>query len=490
MTRLREMTLAALAVLLAASLPACGRPVLAKDGTLVVGQDGSHGAAVVTANGLEIHDTKDVPRRIIARSADDPWRAPIGFIIPRNGRFTLTSSPTLLATKGLGISMRPSDTRVPSWGGEVLIRVDIIAPAAEGTARMGEQIALVIDGEGPDTRTLAETALGQMAARDRFAVIDTRGAKVVLPAIPGSHQSIGNAAIAKRLAKEDRVRTPRDLAGALRAAAAAVAGKGTRRVVVLSDGGDGPAPGGRTHEPAPKLADAARAELEKMAGDGIIVSGISSSPKAKTGVVAEIGMAGMGLVGIDQDLESRQASIRTAIPPSGDLRFENLTLHFEGSPSPSHVLEASGGDVLWKLEGGEVVLGKVRAGEARTEVLRVTVPAWIPDEAFYFTVIARYNDPNTGAEGELSGRLPCVYDDDIERIANSRHGDVIAYASALATLRRLDAAFFGDGVQQAGGIRALAELHARSMTLLARDTHDPAILEQAEVLNGLLRAGD
>ncbi|HWL87464.1 MAG TPA: hypothetical protein VNO21_16785, partial [Polyangiaceae bacterium] len=463
----------------AGSLPACGRPVLAKDGTLVVGQEGSHGAAVVTANGLEIHDTKDVPRRIISRSADDPWRAPIGFIVPRNGRFTLTSSPTLLATRGLGIAMRPSDTRVPAWGGEVLIRVDVIAPAAEGTARMGEQIALVLDGEGQDTQTLVETALGQMAARDRFAIVDVRGAKLVLPAIPGSHQSIGNAAVAKRLSNEGRAHVPRDLAGALRVAAGAVSGKGTRRVVVLSDGGD-----------APKLPDQVRTELEKMAGDGVIVSGISSTPKAKSGVVADIGMAGMGFVGIDKSLESREEAVRTAIPPSGELRFENLTLHFEGSPSPSHVLEASGGDVLWKLEGGEVVLGKVRAGEARTEVLRVSVPAWVPGEAFYFTVIARYTETATGADRDMTARVPCIYDDDIERIAKSRHGDVIAYASALATLRRLDAAFFGDGVQQAGGIRALAELHAHSMTLLARDTKDPAILEQAEVLNGLLHAGD
>ncbi|WP_394825317.1 hypothetical protein [Pendulispora albinea] len=467
------------AVLFAALLPGCGGPMLAKDGTVIVGQKGSGGAAVVTANGLEIHDRTDIPRRIVQRSADDPWRAPIGFIVPRNGRFTATSSPTLLATQGLAIAMRPSDTRVPEWGGEVLIRVDVIAPAAEGTARMGEQIALVLDGDGEDARTLVETALEQMAARDRFAVVDSRGAKLVLPAIPGSHKAIGNAAVGKRLAKEERDRGARDLLGALRAAAAATAGKGTRRVVVLSDGGDDP-----------KLPPAVRTELEKMAGDGIIVSAIASTAKAKTGVVADIGMAGMGFVGIDKALESRQGAIRTAIPPSGDLKFENLSLHFEGSPSPSHVLEASGGDVLWKLDGGEVVLGNVRAGEARTEVLRVTVPAWVPNEPFYFTVIAHYTEAGTTVERDLTARLPCIYDDDIERIAKSRHGDVIAYASALATLRRLDAAFFGDGIQNAGGIRALAELHARSMAALARDTKDPAIFEQAEVLNGLLRVGD
>ncbi|WP_394835312.1 hypothetical protein LVJ94_00105 [Pendulispora rubella] len=460
-------------------LPACGGPLLAKDGTVIVGQKGAGGAAVVTPNGLEIHDNGDIPRRVVSRSPDDPWRAPIGFIVPRNGRFTLTSSPTLLATQGLGIAMRPSDTRVPAWGGEVLVRIDVIAPAAEGTARMGEQIALVLDGEGQDTRALVETALGQMASRDRFAVIDARGPRLVLPSIPGSHQAIGNAAVAKRLSSEGRERRPRDLAGALRLATAAVEGKGTKRVVVLSDGGD-----------APRLTDATRTELEKMVAGGVIVSAISSTEKAKTGVVADIGMAGMGFVGIDKALEARQNAVRTAIPPSGDLRFEELSLHFEGSPSPSHVIEASGGDVLWKLDAGEVILGNIRAGEARTEVLRVSVPAWVPNEPFYFTVIAHYKEPGTGNERDLTARLPCIYDDNIERIAKSRHGDVIAYASALATLRRLDSAFFGDGVTNAGGIRALAELHARSMTLLARDTKDPAIHEQADVLNSLLRVAE
>ena len=85
-----------------------------------------------------------------------------------------------------------------------------------------------------------------------------------------------------------------------------------------------------------------------------------------------------------------------------------------------------------------------------------------------------------------SAKIPCIYDDDIERIAESRHGDVIAFASALATLKRLDRAFVGDGVDRVGGLRALAVMHARSMSLLARDTRDPAIREQAEVLRALL----
>jgi hypothetical protein len=166
-----------------------------------------------------------------------------------------------------------------------------------------------------------------------------------------------------------------------------------------------------------------------------------------------------------------------------------VTLTFEGTPAPSHVLEASGGEVSWRLESGELALGDVHAGEARTEVVRVTVPAWVPGEKFAFTVTLRTHDVMLRQDRGFAAELPCVYDDDIERIANSRHGDVIAYASALATLKRLDAAFVGEGIARAGGLRRIAQMHAESMALLARDTHDFAIGEQADILKALLAAG-
>jgi hypothetical protein len=163
-------------------------------------------------------------------------------------------------------------------------------------------------------------------------------------------------------------------------------------------------------------------------------------------------------------------------------------LSFEGTPAPSHVLEASGGDARWELEGGELALGDLRAGDERAEVVRVTIPAWTPGEAFRLHVTARFEDAKHGGPAQrMSADLPCTYDDDVERLAESRHGDVIAYASALATLARLDAAFAG-GAGGAAGLRPVARMHARSLALLARDTHDPAAAEQAALLEALLAA--
>jgi hypothetical protein len=444
----------ALALVGAAATSGCERPYVGRDGTVYFPEKGAHGASVLTANGLEYHDRDDVPQRVVSRDPNEPWRAPIGFILPRDGRFTETSKPHVLATTGLAIVLRPSDTRVPAWGGEVLMRVDVIAPAAEGTARWGENVALVVDGRGPDTVALVDAALDQLAGRDRVTLLDGSG-RIIVPSMPASHRSMATAAVQRHL-RARAGRAKRDVASALAAAGRAVSGSPvTQRVLLLTD---------RALAPAEDL------EVSRLAERGVQVATVSTVGEGET------------------DRAARLDSVRTAIPASGLTTFRGVYLTFEGTPAPSHVLEASGGEARWRLDAGELVLGDVRAGEARTEMLRVTVPAWVPSEAFHFTVTAHVDDLAWGGPREFHAEVPCVYDDDIERIAKSRHGDVIAYASAMATLRRLDRAFVGDDLARAGGLRKVAELHARSMQLLARDTHDFATQEQADMLAALLAA--
>ncbi|HEY8041336.1 MAG TPA: hypothetical protein VIF15_16130 [Polyangiaceae bacterium] len=433
---------------------ACERPFLARDGTLVFPEKGAHGASVVTANGLEFHDRADVPDRIVVRDPYEPWRAPVGFLVPASGRFTRTSSPTLVATTGLAISMRPSDTRVPSWGGEMLVRVDVLAPAAAGAARWGEDVAIVLDGRGPDAAALCAAALAQLGGRDRVVVVDAAGGRVVVPMMPAANRSLVLAAVERRLAA-----LPEAPAGRDRAVATALAAmsRGTlRRVLVLSDGGD-----------------AVREQAERGLGGELVPLAVVATTSRTDG-----------------DLDARERAVQAFVPPAGAPAFGDVVLAFDGTPAPSHVLEASGGDARWQLEGGELALGDVRAGDERAEVVRVTIPAWTPGESFTLHVAVRFDDLSRGGERRAMGAdLPCTYDDDIERLADSRHGDVIAYASALATLARLDAAFVGVGPAR-GDLRPVALMHARSLALLARDMHDPAAAEQAAMLEALLGASN
>jgi hypothetical protein len=459
------------ALALLALLPlGCGRPFLANDGTLVLPEPGAHGASVVTANGLEFHDVADKPHPVVVRDPYEPWRAPVGFIVPASGRFTKTSAPTVAVTPGLTITLRPSDTRVPSWGGEILVRVDVQAEATPGRARWGEDVAIVLDGRGPDTRALFEVAVSQLGGRDRIVVIDAAGAEVVVPVMPAANRSLAVAAAVRRLAAPPR--GPRDPAGAVKRAMAALSQGTVRRILVLSD---------RGHGTRDDLREDTRAAFEPGLGDDLLPLVVVST-------------GGRGDTQGDSDLRERLDAVRTFIPPAGLPAFDDVVLAFDATPAPSHVLEASGGDARWEPEGGELALGDIRAGDERSEVVRVTIPTWTPGEVFTLHVAARFRD--VAREGEaraMNVDLPCVYDDDIERIADSRHGDVIAYASALATLARLDAAFLGyDAAHPAVAetLLPLARIHARSLALLARDSHDAAAAAQAALLDALLGASE
>jgi hypothetical protein len=376
----------------------------------------------------------------------------VGFIVPASGRFTRTSLPMVLATPGLQVALRPSDTRVPSWGGEILVRVDVQAPAAKGTARWGEDVAILLDGRGPDALALCGAALAQLGARDRVVVVDTTGPTIVVPAMPASHRSLILAAVERRLARAANAR--RDRAGAVQAALQATTRATYRRIVVLSDAPDG-----------------AREDVQQGL-DGTLMP------------VAIVGTSAAS----EPDRVARLAAVTQFVPPAGQPAFRDVVLAFDGIPAPSHILEASGGDARWQLEGGELALGDVRAGDERTEVVRVTIPAWTPGEAYTLHVAVRFGDEALGGKVRtMDAVLPCIYDNDIERLAASRHGDVIAYASALATLARLDAAFTG-GIRMSTDLRPVARMHVRSLAMLATDMHDPAAAEQAALLEALLEA--
>ena len=101
---LRSLGIGSLAI-----LAACSHPVVARDGTLVFQQGGGHGAAVMTANGLEYKDNSDVLAARRPRRLDEPWRALIGFILALpTAASPQTSTPHVLATpKGLAIVLSP-----------------------------------------------------------------------------------------------------------------------------------------------------------------------------------------------------------------------------------------------------------------------------------------------------------------------------------------------------------------------------------------------
>lgn len=416
---------------LAAAVAACGVQYDPKTASFY---QGKRGGLVMTPNGPVFHESADVPERVVFRDPEEAWRAPIGFILPKSGKFTQTSTPITIASQGIVIVLRSSDTLMPSWGGEILLRVDVHATAAPGTTRDGERVAIIVDDASEAVGAVLEAAVARLGARDQLTIVDARGARTLVPPIPATHRSLALAAAAHRLSRD----ATRDLPGALAVARKTLGTTGTRRVLILS-----------------KVAKAPS------------IDGVATTV-------------------VDPSREDAAEAVQAFLPPVGPVTFRDLTLTFDSVPAPSRVLESSGGENIWTLDGSDLRLGDVRAGDARSEILRVTVPAWIPGKKLTLHMTGHAIDASTGKSRWLNADVHGMYEDDIEQIAESRAGDVIAYASALATLHRLHAAFVGEGVNRVGGLLPLARAQAQSLSLLARDFPDRGFAEDAAILQAIL----
>ena len=478
-------TLPGIPALLALAALSCGGPVLTRDGKLTFAEGGARGASVLTANGVEFLDRREIPQPVVRRSADEPWRPATGFLIPASGVWRATSVPMPIEGRGLAVVLRSSDELVPSWGGEILLRLDVIAPAAAfpaaaASVRPPLRLAIVLDGPVADTAALVASAIESAGAADRVGLILAGPRHPVLPPIAGSHRTLLSAAVERLIAQSARtpLRGPdRDLAGALALArqwmtvsAPGDSSAPDRRVLVLSDGA-GVASGGAAL--AREVAALAATSVQ------LVAVGAQRLDPAALAPLGEGAHAG-------GSLDDRRAAVEAAVPAPGDVVLEEVELSLASVPAPARVIETSGGHSALGLDRDRLLLGELYAGEARTEVVRLALPAWVPGEPLDLTVTASYRDVASGLPQTAETTIHCRYSADVEQIAEARRGDVIAYASGLAMVRRLHRAFLGSDVDRLGGLRPMAALQARSLVQLSAKTGDPALWAQAEVLTTLL----
>jgi hypothetical protein len=223
------------------------------------------------------------------------------------------------------------------------------------------------------------------------------------------------------------------------------------------------------------------AEAHALVDAGVEVTTVATD-HVDPGALASIG----GGPGGAAPLDDRKDIVDRAVPPPGEVVLDDVTLSTSSVPAPARMIEVSGGDAALGLYADHLSLGQVYAGEARTEVARVALPPWVPGETLDLTLTATYRDLHSGRAESAHATLRCRYSDDVEQIARARHGDVIAYASALAMVRRLHRAFLGSELDRPGGVRRLATLQATTLADLARQQHDQALAAQAEMLSTLL----
>jgi hypothetical protein len=462
---------------LAAALLAggCATPALSQSGQLVFSEKPQHGATVLTANGVEFVDKSDRPRAVVRTSAFEPWRPPTGFLLPADGILRATSTPVVLDGKGVRVVLRASDGLVPAWGGEILLRLDALVPAPEHpeavqTLRAAARVAIVLDADTTDAVPLVEDLLDSVGAADRVSVFDSAGGVSIVPAVPGTHRSLLAGAAERRLAK-DRSRTRRDLASALARAGRMLGSAGPRRLLLLSDGrgvlGD---------------SRAVRAAATKLDRAGVRIAAVGVEPSVQRSALAPV----TEHVGSGDEL-ARVAAIDALLAPPGDVVVRDLELSFSSAPAPLRLLESSSGEITSTLEDERLDLGDLSVGEARTEVVRLGIVDWQAGDELRVRVRASWHDA-AGNAHSAKRELRMLYSEDIEAIARQRRGDVIAYASALAMVRRLERAFLGSQVDHIGGLEGLVRWQARSLTALARTRHDAWLAGEAEVLDSLLDA--
>lgn len=433
-------------------LTGCAAPTLTQDGQLVFTEEEQRGAVVLTANGVQYIDHRARPTKQVRRSAFEEWKPPTGFLLPPDGVLRKRSRPVQIVVAGVTVTLRASDAYVPAWGGEVLLRVDV--EAAPSKARRAElrpprRIVFILDNDEEIALDQLAWLASKLGSRDRVALIDSRGATLALPSVPGTYRSLLEGAAERRW--EQRGTAPRRRLGASLALAQRLLarGKGAAQVIVLSDG----------RSPS----RSARTRLRSLPRDWRV----------------ELVLPDFGVDELDEML-----------PIPGPLAVENVTLYLHSAPAPLRVLESSGGELEMDLEMDRLRLGDLVLGEGQSEVLRLAAPSFVAGEELRLFVEVEATPPGSKQSRRSRARLGMRYLEDVEKLARQRHGDVIAFASSLAWVQRLEQAFLGGNVDELGGLRPLVRAQARSLRLLAQDTGDAELALQAEVMKTLLRALD
>jgi len=469
----------------ATAIGGCASPRLAQDGQLVFQQAGARGASMITSHGVEFLDRNDVPSPVVRKSVNDPWKPATGFLLPADGVWRKTSTPTPLQGSGLLVLIRPSDVLIPSWGGEILVRIDAIAPAAafpkaEPSIRPPIEAVVIIDGVAENTGALAEVAIDDAGERDRIAVVESGRGRAVMPPVPGSDRTLLHAAIDKVLEQNAKVdpHLRRSLAKAMQTARGWLAAQKSiqdRRIIIVTDGA------GVTQDMAQITAEA-----DAATKSGFHVFAVAAPNGLDPKLLAALGKDTLTGGSVDE----RADAVAIAMPPPGEAVLGGVELEFSSVPAPARVIETSGGDASAQLDRDLLWLGDMVAGEARTEIARIALPTWVPGEPLDLSVTAHYKDLASKTSLTSRGVVHARYSIDVEKIAESRHGDVIAYASAFAMVKRLQRSFLGSNADKLGGLRPIIQLQASSMSRLAVARHDPALASQAEVLATLLGVVD
>lgn len=447
------------------------------EGNIAVGPRGAATAGPGEGRGGE--RDQPPPERHVSRSAFDDWQPPPMGVLPPDGYLRHSSTAVVLPAGGLGITLRASDSIVPSWGGDFYVRVDLTSgPSSERPP--ARDLAIVIDPTDraslARSRRLAAALFETLRPGDRATVISTIGGQILVPLVPYA----GMPLLVERTSRIDRSDQDPTLAAALERALTLLgpsreASPRLRRVIVLS--------GSRA------LIDAETRDWIRAATDGHIEISLVPFSRGAAERFQRLGLMTQAMslpVPDDDDLHERATIAELSALPELPVVGENVVFSIDSLPGPTHLIETAGAQSVWTPEGGEVPLGTVHAGEDRTFVLRGMVPSWRAGMDYELTVHVRWHDERGDHRAQTVFRAQ--FSGSPSEYAESRHGDVLQYVSLLNTLSNVQAALTRDDSATFQSLRQPAMMQSRSLVVWAVEHHDEIMGEQASLLETLLRS--
>jgi hypothetical protein len=398
---------------------------------------------------------------------------------PETGLRDRPATPLRVTAGPLEFTLRLSDTRAPSWGGDTYIRVDLRARGSE--TRPARDLAVLVDTRDASTLPRAKRMTAELFETlregDRGALFTSdEGGRVRVPLL-----SYGAAPLLISRARTIEPRGQDDLAQAIERALERLAHRSDRIVKLAVLSGHGGLVSGETLEAlshAPSVGvEVVLVPLTEAAAHRFAAAAARSEALAMDRVAAT-------------DRAERAAVDELATLPPTDPVARDVSLLYEALPAPSHLLDVYGGASAWTPDGGEIPLGDVRPGDARTIVLRAGIPGHPTVETFDPCLRVRWRD----AQGphEVRATRSLAYVDSRAALAAGRAGDVLHYVSLLGSISAVHRAIDAGDAASLESMSALANDQSRTLAAFAEERQDRVMSAQARILAELVataRAG-
>ena len=409
----------------------------------------------------------------VARSAFDRWRPADVGILPTTSLRERPAVPVLVSAGPLEFSLRFSDGRAPAWGGDTYVRVDLRARGTD--SRPPRDLAVLIDTRDDfalrRARRIAAELFETLREGDHGALISTDdGGRIRVPLL-----SFGAAPLLIARTRELEARGNDDFRMAIERSIAMLTNRGEHvvKLVVLSADG-----GLITGETLAALASAQDANVEV-----VLVPLTEAAARRFEPAALRSGAIALERVPANERAERALVDELSTLPPTEPVAT-NVSIVYEAVPAPSHLIDVYGGASAWTPSGGEIPLGAVRPGDARTLVLRVGVPAHPSEGSFEPMVRVRWQD--TLGPHEVRTSIPLTYASRPAERDGARAGDVLHYVSMLGTITAIHRAIEAGDQRSLDAMQSSASEQSQSMLTFANERGDRVMAAQARLLRELL----